>query len=116
MEARDVLADHVQLRRPSLVVACVGIASLSQIVRQSIEPDPGPLRVARRRPDRKRNRPRQLRSRDRDILETLLEQSEDLVPPGLRLDEPRTAGDELFQKWRVLRQAKEPVPLLGPLE
>src|SRR6185369_13419786 len=79
VQARDVLADHVQLGRPAIVIMLIGKPRGREIVRQRVEPDPRSLFLASGQGERKWYCPGQPRTRDRDVLEALIEQCENLI-------------------------------------
>ena len=112
MQARDVLADDVQLRRPTGLEAVVGETGRGEIVGQRVEPDPRALRLAGREREREGNGPRQTRTRDRDVLEPLVEQREDLVAPRSPArgspDARRTAGEGILRTTTAGRTSCAP--------
>src|SRR4029079_5634435 len=116
MQTRDVLPDHVQLRRPTIVIVLVRKTGGREIVRQRVEPDPRSLFFTRRQRQRKWYRPAQSRARDRDVLEPLVEERENLIPPSLGCEKVRTLGEQLPEKWFVARETEEPIAFGRPLE
>ena len=82
MEARDVLADDVHVRRPPPLELPVVLAKADRgdVVDQRVEPDVGDAaRIVRQR-----DPPGLARAADRDVLEPRLEQPQDLVPADVR--------------------------------
>jgi hypothetical protein len=110
VEARDVLADDVEVGRPPVAVALVGEADGRQVVRERVEPDVDGVRLVARPGDA----PRQARARHGDVLQPALEDAPDLVAPALRLDELGALLQQLEQPVLVARQPEEPVLLLRP--
>src|SRR5437763_9846779 len=105
MEARDVLANHVQIGRPpALERRLVGsVANAGDVVGQRIAPDvddvlgiPG-----------ERNSPLDRRARDAEILEPGLQPYENFVAPALRLDEIRMLIDVILKAILVFREREE---------
>src|SRR6185503_3670005 len=111
----DVLADDVQVSGPQPFVAIVGKAGRRQVVRQRIEPHPRALLLAVRELDREGNRPRETRSRDGNVLESLVEQGEDFVPARRGLQEARARGQQVLYETLIARESKKPVAFGGPL-
>src|SRR5690348_3171433 len=116
MKPRDILADDVQLRGPPFRVPLIGEPSRRQVIGQRVEPDPRSLLLAVARAKRKGNGPAEPRARDRDVLQPLLEERQNLIAPRLRTEEFRAIGVQSFQKTLVFRQAKKPIALFGPLQ
>ncbi len=116
VEARDVLADHVELRGPAGGPVALGEAGAGEVVRQRVEPDVGALHLAVARGARERHAPAEPRARRRDVLETLLEEAEDLVAAARRRAERGLLDEERAQPVGVGREAEEPVALLRPLQ
>src|SRR5688572_32680700 len=116
MEARDVLADDVELRRPSLREGRVGESRRRQVVGKRIEPDVGRLPFPGGSEHGKGHSPVEPRTARRDVFETLRQKSRDLVASAGRLNELRMPLDVLFQKLLISAEPEEPVPFLDPLE
>src|SRR5689334_17963276 len=106
----------MQLRRPELPVRLVGKAGGGEVVRQGVEPDPRALLLAVARLDGEGDRPRQPRSCNRDVLETLAEQRENLVASRFRPEKFRALVEQALEERLVFRQPKEPVALFRPLQ
>ena len=116
VEAGDVLADNVQLRRPVRSPRLPRKTGRREIVRQCIEPDVGCLPVARAEKPGKRNSPREPRAAGRDVLESAVDQGQHLVAPAFRLEKLRALGEQRLQESRVLAETKEPVALFDPFQ
>ncbi len=116
MEADDVLADQVQPLvgtgpETLVVLALVRETEGGDVVAEGVDPHVenvvGFLG--------NRNPPLHASSAHREVLETLLDDPEDLVLPRLGTDEESIGGDPLLQPLLVGRQPEEEVLLLGPL-
>jgi hypothetical protein len=113
VETRDVLAEDVQVGRPPLRKArLVGaIADRRRVVDQRIEPDVDHLLGC----ERQGNAPRLPRPAHRDVLETAVEQAQDLVAADLWLEELRMVREMPQQPVAILGEAEEVVLLPDPL-
>ena len=113
VKARDVLANDVEIRGPPRADR-LGVRAIShgaEVVDQRIDPDvDDAARVVGHR-----DAPGLPRAADRNILETRLEQSENLVPAHLRHEEVRVPLEMVAQLLGVFRQPEEVVLLADPL-
>ena len=116
VEPEDLLADDVVGGRPVRGAASVRFALRFAepqgrgIVEQGVDPDvdhvPGIVGHG--------HAPAQIRAAHGDVLETLAEPSQDLVPPGLRAHEVRLLGEEGLQPIAIGAEAKVVIVLLRP--
>ena len=116
VKARDILADNVQISRPTLLVAGVGEAGCGEVVGQRVKPHVRALRLTVGQHEREWHGPVETGARRRDVVETLRQQSENFVATALRFDERRIRGQQILQKALILREPEEPVALLDFLE
>ena len=131
VEARDVLADDMQVRRPPVLEGgrVVREARSRDVVDESVVPDvddPG-LRVPRAvlaqgrvavLGDRERDPPpaRRPLAADREVLQAAADEPQHLVASVVRLDEVRVLREVRLEALLVSGQPKEPVLLGQPLE
>ena len=112
VEAQDLLADHVQVSRPELVVIVIGLVAVAQrgdIVAQCIDPDVhGVLGV-----EGDRDAPLDGGAGDAGILQALLDEGDHLVLAALRLDELGVLLVELQQAVGILAGLEEIGFLVG---
>ena len=113
VEARDVLADHVQAGGPPFLepLFVPAVADGRRIVNQRVEPDIDHARGI----EGYRNAPRLPGATHRDVFQPAFNQPQDLVAANVGLDEARVLGEVLQQRLLVLREPEEPVLLLDPL-
>src|SRR5439155_17478598 len=85
-----------------------------EVVDQGVEPDVGDVLLV----ERQRDTPLEARAgpADRQVLERLAQEAEDLVPVALGLDEVRVLLDVLDEPLLVLRHPEEVVLLLDERE
>ncbi len=112
VEANDVLADHMAVRRPPLRKGLRVVAETHprDVIDQRVEPDVSPGLLI----ERQRNAPGHSSSRDADVLQAPLDDPQNLLAPSLRLDEIRPLH-QLQQPVLVLAQGEEVVLLLDPV-
>src|SRR5215207_9943788 len=111
VKARDVLAHHMYLRRPGDLTAGSGIPGRCQVARQRVEPHVDRVVAAVARGNREGNSPAERRARDGHVLETTLDERNDLVIPTQRLNEFRMVFQMSQKKLLMRTQSKEPVRL-----
>ena len=113
VEARDVLADDVQVRGPELPERiAVRIVDRGDVVRQRVEPHVhGVLLIPR-----KGDAPADAGAGGRDVLEPPLEEARDLVPPRPRAHGIGILAQPREQHVPVVGEPEEPVLLLRPLD
>ena len=105
MEAHDLLADEVEVRRPVFMefLRIVEVADRREVVRERVEPDVDDvLRV-----DGHGDAPVEGRAADAEIIEPLLDEIDHLVAPRNGLDEIRMVLDVLEHAVLVLAHLEE---------
>ena len=115
VEAQDVLADDVVGRRPELlgeVLALAREAERGVVVQQRVEPDVEDVA----RVPRDRDAPRELRARERDVLQAALDERQRLVVADARGDEVGLLGVERLEALLEGAQGEEVVLLAVALE
>ncbi len=110
----DVLADHVDVRRPApreghLVRA---VAGGREVVREGIEPDVGDVVGV----PRQRDPPVEVRPADREVPEPAPDQGQHLVPPDVGLHGGRRSLVVLQEAVSIGREPEEVVLLLHHLD
>ena len=114
VEADDVLADDVRVRRPvaPVGVALVRIADARNVVGQRVDPDiHHVLRIAGHL-----DAPVEGGARDREILEAALDEAHHLVAAGVRADKVRLLLVELQELVLIGGELEEVAGLLDPLD
>src|SRR5262249_20877085 len=96
MEADDVLADQVDVRRPVAApkFGIVRIAEAGDVVGQRVEPDIHYMAVASRHWDA----PVKARPRNAEVLQSAFDKADNLIPPAVRLDEIRICRIKVEQR------------------
>ena len=112
MEANDLLADEMHVRRPELLefLRVVEEARRRHVVRQRVKPDVDHVLLVVRHG----NAPIEGRAGNAEVVEPLLDEADHLVAPGGRPDEIGIFLDMLEQTVGVVRQLEE-IRLLGHL-
>ena len=113
MEARDVLADDVQVGRPPLLEGgrVIGEPGPGQVVGQRVEPDVDAVLLVAG----ERDAPGRSRAADAEVAEPLAQPAEHLVAEVLRLAEGRVLGVQPLEPLLVGGEPEEVVVLLQPL-
>ena len=113
VEARDVLADHVQVGRPPLLEQRrIGAeADRRRVVDQRVEPDVDDAR----RIERQRDAPRLPGAADRDVLRPPSSSRRISLRRTSGCEELRMRGEMVEQRLLILRQPEEVVLLADPL-
>ncbi len=115
MEARNVLADHMDIGGPKFLKlrrALVRIADAGDVVGQRVHPDIDDM--ARR--VRHRNAPIQRGARNRQILQPAFDEADDFVAALRRQDEIRIVLVMAQQLVLIVREPEEIGLLLGPFD
>ena len=114
VEAEDVLADQVDIGRPQpLEQQRIGaIPGRGDVVEESVDPDVEDVVIVPRHGDT----PVERRPGDREVLQPLLDERDDLVASALRLDELRMLLVVVEQLLGVLREPEEVVGLRQHLD
>ena len=114
VEAHNIFADHVQIRRPKLELRRlhIGIADAGEIIGERVDPH---IHDVTRRIGR-RHAPIERGARDREILQPTFDEADDFVEAALRQHEVRVVRVELEQPVLIGREAEEIGLLLGPLD
>src|SRR5687767_1193866 len=115
VKARDVLTHDVQVGGPSLRIVFGRISSRGEIVGQRIEPDIRRLGLTGARRPGEGDSPCKPRAACRDVVETLVEKREHLVPAAAGTQKV-AARDQIPQPFSISAQAEEPVLLGNPLK
>ena len=129
VEARDVLADHVEVGRPPAreFRRVVGEAGPGDVVDERVVPDvdraggrvPGTVRELRAAPvgeDRERDPPPRIGPADGEVLQAAADEAQHLVAPMVGRHEVRVLLEPALEALLVGREPEEPVPLGQPLE
>jgi hypothetical protein len=116
VEPRDVLADHVHLRRPRNAILFTRESRRREIARQCVEPHVDRLMATRPIGEREGDAPVERRPRYRHVLEAALDERENLVVTCVRSHEPWIVAKERRQNVLKRAQPKEPVRLGHPLD
>ncbi len=88
METCDILADHVNIRRPVPLEQGIVIRTVTEcrdVIEQSVEPDVDRLFLV----ERHRDAPAETLAGDRNVLQAGLDKIENFIPAAFRLDETR---------------------------
>ena len=115
MEAQDLLAHHVQVSRPELVVIVVGLVAVAQrgdIVAQRIDPDIHGVLGVKGNGDAPLDRG----AGNTGVLQALLDKGDHLVLPALGLDELGVLLVVLQQAVGILAGLEEVGLLVGIID
>ena len=113
VEARDVLADDVEVGRPPSVEGGLVVreAGAGEVVGQGVEPDVDAMRLVAR----ERDAPGRARAADAEVAQAIAQPAEHLVAEVLRLAEGRVLGVQPLEALLVGGEPEEVVVLLQPL-